>query len=727
MSQLDINMLLKDGSTNEFDDAKLHKAINDYNIGSFLNSPFSGDAYGGFTADQWRSFVDTIQNFTMTQSRLKIPMIYGLDSVHGANYVIGSTLFPHNFGVAASYNLDLARQAATINAKDTAAAGIKWAFTPVLGLAIQPLWPRFYETFGEDTYTITQFAKAITEGSQDPANYAEAPGTACAKHYMGYPAPRNGKDRTDAWIPEHYVRQYFLPPFQQAFSSGIGTLMVNSASINGIPTHADGYYLDILLRQQLGFEGVAVTDWQDIEKLHSYHRMAATDQEAVKLAVDAGIDMSMIPSDFTFCDIMFDLVNKSVITESRVDDSVRRVLKLKRNIGLFENPYSNASISKYFPVGSDSDRLVALNLARESITLLKNEKISSSNPTPVLPLTWLKDNASILVVGPSGNSLKNLCGGWSIHWQGALSDSEFKFGSTIFGALKQFVPSGATVTYTQGCTFTDANANDLTAAAKLASTADVVILAVGEAPEAESLGNINDLTISESQLQLFDALFSTGKPIVTVLIEPRPRVLNKIGFNSTAILMGYLPCLEGGQAIAEILMGKTVPSGKLPFTYPRTTGDIDVYFHKPWGTYSQGTDMSFHTPLFDFGAGLSYTSFSYSNLAVSSQTIGLKDALTVTVTVKNTGQVDAKETVHLFVSQIYRSRVTPEQKMLKRFTKIFVKAGTSEQVSFKLTPSDLSYIDPHQNTEIIEGGAYTIAVADQTVSFTLDTSSNLEW
>lgn len=690
MTQLQIGLFLNSGTYDQLNQTAL-KIAADWNVGSILNSPFAnGYVNNGyaFNASTWRNFVSSISKFWSNGT----PLLYGLDSVHGANYVLGATLFPHNLGSAATFDPSLVQEAARITAKDTRLSGVPWAFSPVLGIGVHPLWPRIYETFGEDPYLASQMGVAMVTGLQGDLLASNVTVASCIKHYLGYPDPTSGKDRSPAWIPERMVRRYFLPPFAAGVKAGAASLMINSAEINGIPLHTSTEYLTHVLRGELKFPGVAVSDWNDIQKLHTVHRVAATQREAVKMAVNAGVDMSMVPSDYTFSTLLLDLVQSGEVPMSRIDQSVTRILQLKAELGLFTIQNSTDDLSS---IGSKIDREVALNLAREGITLLKNDGI-----LPISPST-----KNVLVVGPCGNSLVNQNGGWSIFWQGANNDSQFPFGSTIFQGVKSVVQPLTNVRYIEGVTFTDVL--NLTDAINWAKQSDVVIACVGEAPEAETLGNINDLTLSDSQLTLLRAMESTGTPTVIVLVEARPRLLLDTANGANAILMAYLPGSEGGQAIAEILFGKVNPSGRLPLVYPSLSGDVGVpYYHK----YSAET-----SPLYNFGYGLSYTTFNYSNIQLNTTSITVGNTLGISINVTNTGNMRGKETILLYLSDLYAS-ITPEVKMLKRFTKVELNPNEKILVSFTLTTDDMTFIGIN-NQPVLEAGDFVLQIGSSEATF----------
>lgn len=760
MTQLNIDMILQSGSTTQLDPAKMKTAFVDYGVGSIINSPYAG-ACGGFTRDDWRSFVGEIQAYVLANSNSSpaVPLLYGLDSVHGVNYCLNATYFPHNTGAAAMFNPSYYRQQGMITALETRTLGIPWMFSPVLGLGHQPLWSRLYETLGEDPHIGETYAAAYTQGAlQDTRTFFPSlnytPCSPCAKHYFGYSAPISGKDRTDAWIPDAYLKQYFQPSFEAAIGEGTFSVMINSGSINGIPAHASKVLLTDILRTELGMNGVAVTDWQDIEKLQIYHALAATPSEAIQLALNAGVDMSMVPDDYSFPDTLYALVMNSTIPESRLDISVTRILQMKIDLGLFTDPVVPSALMN-FDVGQTFAQDIALNATRESITLLANNPLPGNPNTMVLPLTWLQKGQNILVTGPSAIDLTNLCGGWTIHWQGAKNGAGCSelfsngVGQPIGDAVTTIAtPLGITVTIFQGVNFTDYTPANLNQAAAYAASADVIIMAIGEPPESETPGSTNDLSISPAQSALYTAISSASKaPIVTVLIEPRPRVLGSIADGSSAILMGYLPCVKGGQAIAEILFGITNPSGRLPITYPRTTNDLDVYYHKPWnaaveisskdsvafakhvsGTVDPDTNPMYHDPLFPFGTGLSYSNITYSNLVINpSSAVPASAVINVTLNVYNAGPYEAKHSILVFIRQYYRNAITPEEKLLKAYTKVTIPVGTNILVTIPINISTALFYWTPTLDKVVDAGVYSIMVGNLSTDLTVTSNGIFEW
>jgi beta-glucosidase len=680
---LEVVSTRKDDRHVQLDGNKLREAIIDNHVGSILNCGGSAN-----TLDNWHEVITAIQDVATKETRLKIPVIYGIDSIHGANYIADATLFPQSFAMAATGNAELVKKSSEITAVETRAAGIPWNFNPVLGLARQPLWSRFWETFGEDPYLASVMAKVYVEGQQGDDISASDRVAACMKHYMGYSVPLTGKDRTPAWIPDRMLRELFLKPFAAAAKAGVATVMVNSSEINGVPVHASKYVLIDILRGELGFEGFVVSDWDDINNLYTREMVAANQREAVKMAVMAGVDMSMVPMDYSFYNHLVDLVKSGEVSESRIDEAVGRILKVKLELGLFENPYPDKRLAKDF--ATEESMKVNLQAARECITLLKNEG-------GVLPLS--KDK-KVLVTGPTANMLSIMNGGWTITWQGDREDLYPQEKMTVLEAVRERIGSGNV----EGTSF-DAEI-DIDAAVDAAGDADAVVVCLGEKTYCESPGNINDLTLEEAQLKLVKELAGIDATIVVVLIEGRPRVIRQIVDDADAIVMGYLPGQEGGVAISEVIFGDINPSGKLPFTYPKYTGDFVLYDHKKSEKYE---------PQWPFGHGLSYTTFEYSNLKLAGTEISKSDSLTVSVDVKNTGKRSGKEIVQLYLQDVVAS-VTPSVRRLKGFAKVSLEPGRTKTVTFTLTPEDLSFIG-RENVPVVEAGDFKVMISDLTGEF----------
>src|SRR5689334_19642921 len=532
MTQLALAMVItgKDQDA-KIDPAKLERAIVKYNVGSILN--VSDQA---LTVDKWRDFIGQMQEAATKKTRLGIPIIYGIDSIHGANFVQGATLFPQEIGMAATWNPELMKRAAEIAAIETRAAAIPWSFSPVLDLGRNPLWPRFWETFGEDPYLAKVMGVAFVRGLEGADVSSQTQVASSLKHYMGYSFPLTGRDRTPAWIPENYLREYFLPSFDAAVKAGARTIMVNSGDINGVPGHINHHILTDILRTELGFKGFVVSDWEDIKKLVTTWRIAADEKEATRLAVMAGIDMSMVPNDYSFADNLIALVKEGKVPQSRIDEAVRRILRVKYELGLFEHPGPDASLKSKF--GLPEYRAVSLDAARESITLLKN----SNNILPLAKTT------KVLVTGPTADSLVSMNNGWTYVWQGSEEGLYPKDRHTIRRAIEAKLGAG-NVTFVQGTKITRAagpsNSTptdqeeevDIAAAVQAARNVDVVVLALGVGSYCDTPGNITDMTIGALQIQLAEALKATGKPIVLVLVEGRPRVINRIADDMNAIVL----------------------------------------------------------------------------------------------------------------------------------------------------------------------------------------------
>ncbi|HYR74206.1 MAG TPA: glycoside hydrolase family 3 N-terminal domain-containing protein [Pyrinomonadaceae bacterium] len=705
MTQLAIGMIAKGRDQEiQIDPAKLDKAIVQYGVGSILNV-----AEQALTPDKWHEIIGQIQQTATKKTRLGIPVIYGIDSIHGANYVQGATLFPQEVGMAATWNPELMKRGSEIAAMETRAAGIPWSFSPVLDIGRQPLWPRFYETFGEDPYLARVMGVAFVRGMEGSDVSSQDHVATSLKHYMGYSFPLTGRDRTPAWIPENYLREYFLPTFDAAVKAGAHTIMVNSAEINGVPGHINHHILTEILRDELGFKGFVVSDWEDIKKLVTIWHLADNEKEATRMAVMAGIDMSMVPLDYSFADYLIALVKEGAVPQSRIDEAVRRILRVKFELGLFENPMPNPALKS--KIGLAESRQASLQAARESMTLLKN----TNNLLP------LAKNRKVLVTGPTADSLISLNNGWTYVWQGSEEALYPKDRPTIRRAIEAKA-GAANVTYVPGTkltrpagstsnnTPTDVEAEvDIPAAVRAAGAADVVVLCLGEGSYTETPGNITDLTLGELQLRLAEAIEATGKPVVLVLVEGRPRIINRIVDKAGAVLMAYNPGNEGGQAVADVLFGDVNPSGKLPFTYPRTPNGLITYDHKPFETEDTAFGNMAFRPQFEFGEGLSYTTFAYSDLRLNKKTITGNGDLSVSVTVTNSGRRAGKEIVQLYVSDLVAS-LSPAGKRLKRFAKIYLEPGQSRTLTFKLRPDDLSFIGAN-NKPLVEPGEFEVKIA----------------
>ena len=684
MTQLEIGMVT-DGMDQaiRINSEKLHKAVADYGVGSILNVHDQA-----LSEEKWHEIIRAIQE-EAKKTRLHVPVLYGIDTIHGPNYIAEGTLFPQPLAMAATWNPELMLRGSQIAAAETRKAGIPWSFSPVLDAGRQPLWSRLWETFGEDTYLATVMGVATVRGYEGSDLSSPASVSASLKHYMGYSYPTTGGDRSPALIPENTLREYFLPAFAAAVRAGAHTVMVNSGEVNGLPGHANGYLLKDILRGELGLQGFVLSDWMDVKKLVNVHHVAANEKEATRIAVLAGIDMSMVPSDYSFSNLLLELAQEGKVPASRIDEAVRRILTVKYQLGLFDDPLRG--IDSKTVIGSPESRHASLEAARESITLLKNE-----NHT--LPLA---KTARVLVTGPDADSLIPLDNGWSYTWQGNRENAYPKDHATILKAIQEKI-GAANVTYVPGATHN--KEVDIAKAADAAAKADVVVLCLGEWAYAETPGNVPDLTLPDAQLNLALRVLETKKPVILLLTEGRPRIISRID-SANAIVMAYNPGNEGGQAIADILFGDVNPSGKLPITYPRSPNRLFTYDHRVFEGEDGGT---MPPPQFEFGSGLSYTSFSYSDLRVSPAVASRSGTVRVEVTVKNTGDRAGKEVVQLYLNERFAS-VTPPLKRLKRFAKVLLQPGESRQVSFELTSDDLSFIGA-DNKRVVEPGVFDVKI-----------------
>jgi len=703
MAQVSIESL---GSTNgnvfNFS-GKLKDAVVNYKIGSILNTP------GLQSAADWNRLIGEIQQAAQ-QTKAKIPVLYGLDDIHGVNYVAGSTLFPQQIGQAATWNRQLIFDAGVITAYESRAAGVPWTFSPVLDLGCNPVWPRVWEGYGEDPFLGSELGVQFVKAVQEPLGNKEKL-IVSLKHYMAYSDPKSGKDRSDAWIPEHYLREYHLPAFQAAIKANARNVMVNSALINGIPTHINKHILTDILKNELGFTGFIVTDWQDIENVFRRDKMAKNIKEAIGLAINAGIDMSMIPYDYKeFCTDLIALVKEGVVPQTRIDDAVRRILRVKYETGIFETPVTY--LKDYPKFGSAAFEKAAYNTAAESITLLKN----TNNTLP------LRANAKVLVTGPNANSMRTLNGGWTYTWQGDKTDEYATRYNTILEALQQKLGAG-NVVYEPGVTykipgryFEDTIMN-IEAAVQAAAHVDYVLLCIGENSYTETPGNTNDLSLSANQITLANALIKTGKPVVLILNEGRPRIISHIEPGAAAIVDVFLPGNFGADALADILTGAVNPSGKLPLTYPRYVNDLAGYIHKP--SEGSGNPQGGETaPQYPFGFGLSYTSFSYSNLTVNKNTFEPNETAIISVTVANTGSKAGKEVVQLFITDLVAS-LTPDVKRLRGFEKVELQPGESKTVSFHIPLKQLAFVGTDLKKHL-EAGDFNIQLGTQQQSFSVN-------
>lgn len=706
MTQINITVIAKQNDASNLpkgehalDPKKMEEALVKCNVGSVLNA-----LEGRKDMEGWHEIITDIQTIATTKTPHHIPVLFGVDAIHGATYIFGSTLFPHNIGVAATRNSAHAYQCARVTAMETRASGVRWNFDPVFDIGRQALWPRFPETYGEDVTLCSEMGVQAVKGYERD-NVGEITNVAsCMKHFIGYSKPQTGWDRTPAYIPEIELREYYLPQFKAAVDAGAKTIMINSGEVNGIPTHANSYLLKTVLREELGFKGLAVSDWEDIIMLHTKHKVAKTPKEAVKIAVMAGVDMSMVPLDLSFFHLLLELAKEGEVPMERIDEAVGRILKLKFELGLFDQPFVEKEALQNFK--KPEYKQMALDAALESMTLLKNEQ-------NILPL---KKGQKIFLAGPAANCKSALHGSWSYSWQG---DEEFRYPEstlTIKGAMKELI--GEDQVICNASSKYDSLANfDLKGAEK----ADVIILCIGENAYAETPGSIKDLTLDENQIDLVLRAKKLNKPIVVVLVEGRPRVIRKIVPSCDAILMAYQPGEMGAEAIVKTLIGENNPNGILPFTYPKSTGHIVLYDCKfsEMGLEHTQDGYTYHgyDPEFPFGFGLSYSNFKYSDLKTSADSITFSDTLEVSLVITNTGAIAGKHAVELYTRDHFAS-VTPSYKRLRSFQKVNLAAGESKTVNFKVTSKDLEFVN-QSFKRVAEPGLFSVMVGDLEKEFTL--------
>jgi beta-glucosidase len=696
MTQIDFSVVgtpEAKGDEPPIDRARLDDAVLNHHVGSIFNAPLTPDNRA-LPVETWRKITAAIRE-AASRTRLKIPVIQGIDAIHGATYTQGATLFPQAINMAATFNPELSVKEGEITAREVRASGLQWNFSPVMDIGRQPLWPRLWETYGEDVHLASVMGAAYIKGHQGDDFSAPDKLPTCLKHYVGYSFPINGKDRTPAWIGERMLREYFLPTFEAGVQAGSPAVMVNSSEVDGIPGHANYQYLTTILRGELGFKGIAVSDWEDIKRLYTRDRLAASPKEAVKIAVMAGVDMSMVPFDFTFYDLLIELVRAGEVPMSRIDEAVSRILTVKLQAGLFDFDRPALPVAGNF---ATSEALAAnRQAARESIVLAKNDN-------HILPL---KKDARLLVAGPTANLLSVLNGGWTITWQGDNESLYPQDKLTVLEALQK--KSTGKVTYVGGRAFNDPI--DIGKVVAEAKNHDYVLLALGEKPYTETPGNIDSLMLDQAQIDLANAAIATGKPVILLMLGGRPRVITAIVDQVPGVILGFLPGMEGGEAIADIIYGDYNPNGKLPISYPRNTNDITPYDHKPIEAYEPNA----YRPLYPFGHGLSYTTFETRGLKVENARVSLHDNIVVHVNVKNTGPMKGKETVLLYLNDVAAS-VTRPVRQLKAFRKVELEPGQEQSLSFTLTPRDLSFIGVDMK-RIVEPGEFKVMVGNETASF----------
>ena len=693
----------------QLDDALLDTVIGKYKVGSILNVP-AGVAQ---TKETWEAVIKKIQDKSMKE--IGIPCIYGVDQIHGTTYTRGGTFFPQGINMGATFNRELVRKGAQISAYETKAGSIPWTYAPVVDLGRDARWPRMWENYGEDCYVNAEMGRESVLGFQgeDPNNIGKNHVAACMKHYMGYGVPVSGKDRTPSSITLQDMREKHFAPFLESIKAGALSVMVNSAMNNGLPFHANYELMTKWLKEDLNWDGLIVTDWADINNLYTRDHIVSSKKEAIKVAINAGIDMSMVPYELSFCTYLKELVEEGEVPMSRIDDATRRVLRMKYRLGLFDTPTYN---TKDFPMFAGKEHVAsALQAAEESLVLLKNTD-------KTLPLASGK---KLLITGPNANSMRTLNGGWSYSWQGDKADECAQEYNTIlesftnkFGSSNIIYEPG--VTYKQDGAYWEENTPEIDKAVAAAAHADYIIACIGENSYCETPGNLTNLFLSKNQTDLVKALAATGKPIIMILNEGRPRIINEIEPLAKAVINIMLPGNYGGDALANLVAGDANFSGKMPYTYPKDINSLVTYDYKPCedmekmqGAYDYDAVMSVQ---WAFGYGLSYTTFKYSNLKVNKPNFTADDDLIFTVDVKNTGNRAGKESILLFSSDLVAS-LTPDVRRLRAFEKVELKPGETKTVTLKLKGSDLAFVG-YDGKWILEKGDFRIQTGNQTLGIT---------
>lgn len=686
------------------DEHKTDSILSRYKIGSILNAPNTCAP----TAKQWEKYIAQIQKISM--KRIGIPCVFGLDQNHGSTYTQGGTLFPQNINVAATFNREIARRSAEATAYETRAVSVPWTYSPTVDLGRDARWPRIWENFGEDCYLSSEMGKAMVYGFQgeDPNNIDQYHIATSMKHFMGYGVPWTGKDRTPAYISPADLREKHFAPFLAGLQAGALTVMVNSASVNGVPMHANKEFLTGWLKEETGWDGVLITDWADINNLYTREMVAKDKKDALRIAINAGIDMIMEPYSCDACGYLVELVKEGKIPMSRIDDACRRVLRMKYRLDLFKNP--TQKLKNYPKFGGEEFAKLALEGATESMVLLKNEG-------NILPLQHGK---KILLTGPNANQMRCLNGGWSYTWQGHRADEFAGKYNTIYEAFcneygKENVILNQGVTYNEKGKYWEENEPQIQEAVAAAKDADVIVACIGENSYTETPGNLTDLWLSENQRNLVKALAQTGKPVILVLNEGRPRLIADIEPLAQGIINILIPGNMGGDALSNLVSGKSNFSGKMPYTYPKEINSLANYDFKKSeevGTMEGAYDYNAKiTQQWGFGYGLSYTSYKYSNLKVSQSDFRHGDIIKVSVDVKNTGKVAGKESVLLFSSDLIAS-VVPDGRRLRAFDKVELQPGETKTVTFELKADDLAFVGWNGKWRLEEGD-FKLMIADQ--------------
>ena len=691
------------------DEHKTDSILSRYKIGSILNAPNTCAP----TAKQWEKYIAQIQKISM--KRIGVPCVFGLDQNHGSTYTQDGTLFPQNINVAATFNREIARRSAEATAYETRAVSVPWTYSPTVDLGRDARWPRIWENFGEDCYLSSEMGKEMVYGFQgeDPNNIDQYHIATSMKHFMGYGVPWTGKDRTPAYISPADLREKHFAPFLAGLQAGALTVMVNSASVNGMPMHANKEILTGWLKEETGWDGVLITDWADINNLYTREMIAKDKKDALRIAINAGIDMIMEPYSCDACGYLIELVKEGKIPMSRIDDACRRVLRMKYRLDLFKNP--TQKLKNYPKFGGEEFAKLALEGATESMVLLKNEKLQDGNP--VLPLAKGK---KILLTGPNANQMRCLDGGWSYTWQSHRTDEFAGKYNTIYEAFcnqygKENVVLNQGVTYNEKGKYWEENEPQIQDAVNAAKDADVIVACIGENSYTETPGNLTDLWLSENQRNLVKELSKTGKPVILVLNEGRPRLIADIEPLAQGIIDILIPGNMGGDALVNLVSGKSNFSGKMPYTYPKEINSLANYDFKKSeevGTMEGAYDYNAKiTQQWGFGHGLSYTSYQYSNLKVSQSDFRHGDIIKVSVDVKNTGKVAGKESVLLFSSDLIASMV-PDGRRLRAFDKIELQPGETKTVTFNLNADDLAFVG-YDGKWVLEEGDFKLMIADQ--------------
>ena len=699
------------------DYAKADTLFSKYKIGSILNAPNTCAP----TAPQWEEIISDIQKLSM--KHIGIPCVFGLDQNHGSTYTQGGTLFPQNINVGATFNRNIALKSAEATAYETRAVSVPWTFSPTIDLGRDARWPRIWENFGEDCYVNAEMARMETLGFQgnDHKHIDQQHVAVSLKHYLGYGVPWSGKDRTPAYISPSDLREKHFAPFLAAIREGAASVMVNSASVNGMPVHANHELLTVWLKEQTGWDGVLITDWADINNLYTRERVAKDKKEALCIAINAGIDMIMEPYSVEPCILLKELVEEGKVPMSRIDDAVSRILRMKERLGLYKHPTQR--LKDYPKFGGKEFAQLALEGAVESMVLLRNEKLEMSNEK-LLPLP---KGVKILVTGPNANQMRCLNGGWSYTWQGHRADEFSQQYNTIYEALcneygQQNVVLCQGVTYNEQGKYWEENTPDIEAAVRAAKDVDVIVACIGENSYTETPGNLTDLRLSENQRNLVKALSKTGKPIVLILNEGRPRIISDIVPLAQAVVDILLPGNYGGDALALLLTGKRNFSGRLPYTYPSEINSLANYDFKKSeevGTMEGAYDYNARiTQQWAFGYGKSYTTFKYSNLKVDKQHFTKDDVLQVSVDVKNTGKTAGKESVLLYSSDLVAT-MTPDGRRLRQFDKVELQPGETRTVTLQLKASDLAFVG-YDGRWTLEEGDFDLSIGTLTTRIVCD-------